>query len=181
MRSKSALSMVEILVAVAIISLAVGPLIGLLSSSSRMSNASIHEEMAVHYAREIADQLLTLSPKLASVVDDAQTATGDASLNLASILNDSGFRDQMEAYADDTGAVPLQVGGQTLPVRLVLSPLNRAFTKRRVTLSELDTSSNQLLKADRFWEAKIELSWKDPNSGLADDRQIVLIVVIKEG
>lgn len=173
--------MVEIMVCVVIIALSTGPLLGLLSSSNRMSNASIYEEMAVHYAREIADQLLTLSPKFSSVVNDAMVLTGDASLNLASILNDSNLREQMEAYSDDTAAIPLQAGGCVLPVRLVLSPLDKAFSKRRITLSDLSTGSNSLLKGDRFWKATIELSWKDKNSGNDNDREIFMIVVIKEG
>lgn len=181
MSSNRGLTLVEIMVAVVIIALSTGPLLGLLSSSNRMSNASIYEEMAVHYAREIADQLLTLSPRFSAVVNDAVILTGDSSLNLATIFNDSNLRDQMEDHLDGVSAVPLQAGGSFLPVRLVLSPLDKAFSRRRITLSDLSTGANSLLKGDRFWKAVIELAWKDQASGRDNDREIIMIVVIKEG
>lgn len=181
MRFMRGLSMVEIMVAVVIIALAVGPLIGLLSSSSRMSNASIYEEMAVHYSREIADQLLRLGPQFPAIVNDARTLTGDVSLNLASILNDSSFRDQMEVASDSSAAIPLQVAGSVLPVRLMLSPLDKAFSRRRITLADLDTSANSLLKVDKFWKVTIEMAWKDSNAGADSHRETVMVVILKEG
>ncbi len=175
------LSMVEIMVAVFIIGLAVGPLIGVLSSSNKMSNASIYEETAVHYAREISDQLLRLAPNLNDIVGDAQSLTGDSSLNLASILNDNGFRSKLEDHLPAAEAIPLQVNGNELPVRLLISPLDPAFTKRRITATALDTSSNTLLKVDRFWKVKIELAWVDKNSGRDSPRKVVMTVLLKEG
>jgi len=181
MINRRAMSMVEIMVAVVIIGLSVGPLIGLLSSSSKMSNASIYEEMAVHYAREIADQLMQFGPKFPGIVDDAIAATGDSTINLAGILNDPGFRSKLEQHNASTMPVNLEAGGNELPVRFVLSPLDPAFTRRRLTATELSTSSNSILKVDRFWKIKIELAWKDPASTQTSSREIVMAVFIKEG
>ncbi len=178
---RKGLSMVEIMVAVFIIALAVGPLIGLLSSSNRMSNASIYEEMAVHYAREISDQLLSLSTRISDVVNDAKTLTGDSSLTLASILNDAAFRAKLEEHNDGSTAVSMQAGGTVLPVRLTISPLDPAFSKRRITVTAMDTSSNNILKTDKFWKVKIELAWKDRNSGLDTPREVVMAIFLKEG
>lgn len=178
---KSGLSMVEIMVAVFIIGLAVGPLIGVLSSSNQMSNASIYEEMAVHYAREISDQLLRLAPNLIDIVQDAQSLTGDTSINLGTILNDPGLRSQLEDHIAAVKAVPLQVSGNEIPQRLLISPLDQAFTRRRITASILDTSSNGILKTDRFWKVKIEMAWVDKNSGRNSPRIVTMTILLKEG
>lgn len=181
MKNRRALSMVEIMVAVTIIALATGPLIGLLSSSNRMSNASIYEETAVHYAREISDQLLSLSTRFSDVVNDARTLTGDSSITLASILNDPGFMAMLQETRNTPAAIPLQVNGAILPLRLMISPLDQAFTRRRITVSAVDTSSNTVLKTEKFWKVKIELGWKDRNSGRDAPREIVMAIFLKEG
>lgn len=180
-RFKHGLSMVEIAVAVLIIGLAVGPLIGVLSSSNKMSNASIYEEMAVHYARELADQLLRLSPSLDDVVTDAQSLTGDSSITLASLINDSVLADRLNQYNTAAEAVPMQINGNELPLRLVISPLDKAFTHRKITATQLDTSSNGILKTDRFWKISIELAWIDKNSGRNEPREIIMSIMLKEG
>lgn len=181
MMFRSGLSMVEIMVAVVIIALATGPLIGLLSSSNKMSNASIYEEMAVHYAREISDQLLRLSPNFSDIISDAKSLTGDSSITLASILNDSGLVARMEEHGNGPRAIPLQVNSTILPVRLVLSPLDKAFSKRRISVTSMDTSSNTTLTVEKFWKVKIELSWRDKNSGRTDSREVNMDIFLREG
>lgn len=181
MMNRRAMSMVEIMVAVVIIGLSVGPLIGLLSSSSKMSNASIYEEMAVHYAREISDQLLRFGPKFPDIISDAIAATGDSSITLATILNDNNFRDKLEQHNSETAPIALEAGGNTLPVRLIISPLDPAFTRRRLTVSQMNTSANSILKVDKFWKVKIELAWKDPSAQQTEAREIVMVVFLKEG
>lgn len=181
MMQKHGLSMVEIMVAVVIIAMAVGPLIGLLSSSNRMSNASIYEEMAVHYAREISDQLLSLSTKFSDIVNDARVLSGDSSVSLAGILNDPAFQSGLEEHHDGQVALPMQVNGTMLPVRLMLSPLDQAFSKRRITVSEVSTIANSLLKTDKYYKVKIELAWKDPGSGRDAPREVTMAIFFKEG
>ncbi|GAB4284653.1 MAG: hypothetical protein Kow0029_31280 [Candidatus Rifleibacteriota bacterium] len=177
----SGLSMVEIIVAVVIIALATGPLIGVLSSSNKMSNASIFEEMAVHYARELSDQLLRLGNNFSAIVNDARSLTGDSSINLASILNDPGFSARLGEHADGPKAVPLQIAGNELPVRIILSPLDKAFIKRKISVVGMDTSSNSVLNTNKFWKVKIELAWIDKNSGRNDPREMVMDIFLKEG
>ena len=181
MKQQNGLSLVEIMVAVVIIAMAVGPLIGLLSSSNRMSNASIYEEMAVHYAREISDQLLSLSTKFADIVNDARLLSGDSSISLADILNDPAFHNSLEEHHDGQVALPMQINGNLLPVRLMLSPLDQAFSRRRITVSELSTTANSLLKSEKYWKVKIELAWKDPGSGRDTPREVTMAILFKEG
>ena len=181
MNARNGLSMVEIMVAVVIIALSLGPMIGLLSSSNRMSNASIYEEMAVHYAREISDQLLSLSSKFSDIVNDARVMTGDSTLTLAAILNDATFKSKLEEHADESSALSLYASGNQLPVRMLVSPLDKAFSRRRITVSELNTSSNSVLKANRYWKVKIELAWKDQGSGRDTPREVVMAIFLKEG
>lgn len=178
---QSGLSMVEIMVAVMLIALATGPLIGVLSSSSKMSNASIYEEMAVHYAREISDQLLRMSSQFADIVGDARASTGDSSITLASILNDSDFMAKLEEHSLLPEAIPLQVNGTKLPMRLIVSPLDNAFTKRRMAATRLDTTANSVLNGGLFWKIRIDLAWKDKNSGRDEPREIVVVFIAKEG
>ncbi|HMM61812.1 MAG TPA: hypothetical protein PKC25_16970, partial [Candidatus Rifleibacterium sp.] len=80
------------------------------------------EEMAVLYARELSDQLISLSPKFSDIVNDARAMTGDSTLTLATILNDATFKSQLEEHADESSALPLYASGNQLPVRLIISP-----------------------------------------------------------
>jgi hypothetical protein len=180
MFGKKGLSMVEIAVSVTIIALAVGPLIGVLSSSNRMSNASIYEEMAIHYGREISDQLLRLNPQFSKIVADARALTGDSSLNMDDILNDSGFSGSLEAHNTLPQAVDLQISGTRLPVRIMVSALNKAFTRRRIVVESLEVSSNTSLNTGKYWKAKIELEWLDENSGVSEPRKAVMVVFLNE-
>jgi hypothetical protein len=180
MSYKNGLSMVEIMVSVVIIALATGPLIGVLSSSNKMSNASIYEEMAIHYGRELADQLLRLNPQLSDIVDDARIMTGDSSIKLDDILNDSGFQNRLENHGTTAEAIPLQISGAKLPVRIIASALDKAFTRRRVSLESLPTSTNVLLNTGKYWKAKIELAWIDKNSGRSEPRNAIMVVFLSE-
>jgi len=181
MTEKSGLSLVEVLVAVAIMSLAMVPLTGLLSSSNRMSNASVYEEMAVHYAREIADQLLNLSPRLSGIVDDAREITADISLDFGAILNDSGFAGKIVQKVNSTGLVNLEVKGRQLPAAIMLSPLNEFFNRRRITATPVDNSGHRIFRSAKIWKVLIELAWVDPAGNKTSHREISTIIFLREG
>ncbi len=177
---RQGLSMVEMMVAVVIIGLAIGPLLGTLSSSNKMTNASIFEEMAVHYGRELSDQLMRLSSQFSNIVDDARIAAADPSINLGNILNDPGFMAKLEEHTPQTRPIPLQVNGTELPVRLIISPIDQAFVKRRIVVTSLPSSTNQVLNDPGFWKICIEISWKDKLSGRDTPKEVSMAFIIKE-
>jgi hypothetical protein len=146
-----------------------------------MSNASIYEEMAVHYSRELADQLLRFNPLFADIVSDARTITGNSSLDLADIVNDSGFQARLEEHFTEPETVSLQYSGTKLPVRLVVSPLDNAFQRRRITLTSLDTSSNLSLNSTKYYKATIDIAWVDKNSGRSEPRETKMVIFLREG
>ena len=45
----------------------------------------------------------------------------------------------------------------------------------------MDTSSNNILKTEKYWKVKIELSWKDKTSGRDTPREVVMAIFLKEG
>jgi uncharacterized membrane protein YciS (DUF1049 family) len=174
------LSMAEVVVAIFIIGLAVGPLIALLSSSNRMSNASIYEEMAVHYAREMADQILRYSSNVQEVVQDAKTLTGDSSITFAKILSDSEFRLKLEDYTSGPICIPFSINGTKLKSRIIVSPLEKVFKKRRIEVEEVDSSANSVLKTGKFQKVIITIAWKDPAAHGPDLREVRMGVLINE-
>lgn len=172
--------MVELMVAAVVIALTVGPLLGLLSSSNRISSGSLHEEMAVHYAREICDQLLSLGQRKAEIVNDAKIMTGNPSISLGSILNDSGFQAMLEEHGDNTKIIPLQTNGTMLPVRFTVSPLNQAFSRRRITANTMSSSANSILKSGNYLKIMVQVVWKANLSGNDDLREVNMAVILKE-
>lgn len=164
LESRKGVTMAEVMVAVAIIALATGPLIALLTSSNRMSNASIYEEMAVHYARELSDQLLRMDHRLSDIVNDARVNSGNSSIKLEDILTDTTFINKLEAHETKPVCIPLQVNGTVLEQRIIVSPLHKFFQKRRISLEEMNTSSNTVLKTGKFWKVIFTLGWKDPSA-----------------
>lgn len=181
MKNKRGVSLVEVLVAITLVSLAFIPLTGLLSSSNRMSNASIYEEMAVHYARELSDQLLMMCPRFPSLVAEAKERTGHNLLDLATILNDDEFAKKITKPASDTMVIPLEVSGMQLPASLVLSPLDNAFLLRQVSIGPMNTDGNKVFHNARFWKATIELVWLDQTAGSDVIRGITMIIFLREG
>ncbi|HAE37981.1 MAG TPA: hypothetical protein DCG57_04985 [Candidatus Riflebacteria bacterium] len=180
MNLRRGLSMVEIMVAAVVITMTVGPLLGLLSSSNRISNGSLYEEMAVHYAREICDQLLSLGQRESEIVNDAKIMTGNPSISLGSILNDAGFQAMLEEHGDNTKIIPLQTNGTMLPVRFTVSPLNQAFSRRRITANTINSSTNSILKGGNYLKVKVQVVWKASLSGNDDLREVNMAVFLKE-
>ncbi len=174
------LSMAEIVVAIFIIGLAVGPLIALLSSSNRMSNASIYEEMAVHYARELSDQILRYSSNIPEIVQDAKTLSGSSSVTFAKILADTEFNAKLENYTTGPTCIPFSYNGTRLKTRIIVSPLEKVFKKRRLEVKEVDSSSNSVLKTGKFQKVIITIAWKDPSSPGPDLREVKMGVLINE-
>lgn len=171
-RSSKAFSLVELLVATVVVSLALGPLIHLLSSSNRASNASIYEVMAVHYASELGEQLQRLSSRLKPMT----TATGKTVKQLfedGSILTALG---PQTTPATDPGTV--LIPGTN--VVLFYSPLHPNFVARRLVVRPLNSTGRLLLNLGTYWDVTIGLSWK-----LAPTDQVVhgasFSIILREG
>lgn len=178
--SVRAFSMIEVMVAVGVVGLCLGPLISMLSQSNRVSSASIYELMAVHYAGEIAEQLTELSPKLRSLVDYVRTLPGQSAATLATILNDATFNNKLEFSGNQIQAIPLEVNAQILKTSLLLSPLHDRFTTRSLDVEELDTGTNLLLKTGRYWKVGITLGWTLDVSEATDAHKAYFAVILHE-
>lgn len=174
--------MIELMVAVGIIGLAVGPLIVMLSSSNKANKASIYEEMATHYARELSNQLLRMDGDIAQIVKDMRNKTGNSSLTFKDIINNSSF---ILAVSDVTKTephtIPIQVGGNKIDYSIILSPLIQpAFKSREIEAIKLSSTSNNVLKTGNFWKIIITITWSDPNSGRTTPRVLKTDVVLHE-
>lgn len=151
-RSGNAFSLIEVLVATAVITLAVGPLIGVLSSSNRVSNASIYEVMAVHYASELAEQIQRLSTRLKPMCIAS-------SKTVKQILEEPTFLANLGSYGGGTLDPQLiQIPGTR--ITLFLSPLHPNFTRRTLLVNQLSSVGRAVLKIGTFWDVSIILSWK---------------------
>ena len=173
--------MVELVVAIAIIGLAVGPLILLLSSSNKANKASIYEEMATHYTRELASQFLRMDGDIAQLVNDAKIVAG-SSVTFKSLIDNSGFQSGL-SDTTKTGpyCVPFQISSNKLKYRIILSPLIQpAFKSRTVSVTKMNTGSNSVLKVGNFWKMTIKISWVDPKSGRSTPKVLTTDVVLHE-
>lgn len=176
MRRRFGLSMAELVVAIAVIAMAVGPLIGVLTSSNQMSNHSIHEEMSVHYCREITDQLLRLTPKVPVIVDSARRLTGNRRLTFADLLNDAGFNRSLCGEETGDGLLAFQNMGKETGYRIYVSKMGEVFTRRKVRAELLEASSNRHLKEGNFWKITVTVAWKSSIHEPERDTQVVVII-----
>ncbi len=174
------LSLIEILVALAVMTLALGPMITLLSSSNRVSNASIYEVMAVHYAAELAEQLQRFAGRYDDILTDARIRSGNGGLTLDALLMDPGFTTELETIHDETKAVPLQTSGVPLKVSLFVSPLHPLFSRRRLEARPLNNTGMALLNAGRYWDIKITLAWRLAPSEPPDRHRAEFSVIVRE-
>jgi type II secretory pathway pseudopilin PulG len=178
-RKQQAITLVEVLVAVAVVSLALGPLIGLLSQSNRQSSASIYEVMAVHFAAELLEQVQRLGPRLPAIIADARTKTSNATLTLKNLLTDTGFLTELRAASSAPRAVPLQSGGAKLDTSLILSPQTDQF-QRWLEVDELSTTGNTVLRGARFWKVTAIIGWRMVPSEPINRYQAKFSIVVRE-
>lgn len=176
MKNRLGLSMAELVVAISVIAMAVGPLIALLSSSNQMSNHSIYEEMSVHYCREITDQLLRFSPKIPIIVDAARKATGNSMLTFGDLVNDKGFNLSLMNKDAEGNFVELQNFGKTTGYRISVSKMDEVFHKRKIRAVLLDSSSNKHFKTGRFWKIVVTVGWRPSPNDPEKDTQAVIII-----
>ncbi|MBF0543115.1 MAG: prepilin-type N-terminal cleavage/methylation domain-containing protein [Candidatus Riflebacteria bacterium] len=154
--SRSAFSLVEILVAITVLSLAVGPMIGILSSSNKVSNASVYEVMAVNYASELAEQIQRLSPFIRSI----SLATGKT---VKQIFEDPLFLIELGKTGNSPDGNPRIVQIPGTRISLLVSWLHPNFLERTLSVQQLNpplSDPNALLKIGKFWDVTISFTWK---------------------
>lgn len=170
------LSMAELVVAISIIAMAIGPLISLLTSSNQMSNHSIQEEMSVHYCREITDQLLRLAPKIPFIVESAREITGNNKLNFADLINDSGFNKAIANDKSTSDCVAFQNLGITTEFRILISKMDKVFKLRQIKAEKLDSSSNKHFKDLNYWKIIVTVCWQPSENTPEKQTQTVIII-----
>lgn len=171
-RFRHAFSLVEVLVAMVVIALALGPLVHVLSSSNRVSNASIYEVMAVHYASELGEQLQRLSSRLKPMT----TATGKT---VKQLFEDPTVLSALEPQASPVSA-PGTVKVPGTSVALFYSALHPNFTARRLMVRPLHSSGRVLLNVGKYWDVTIGLAWKlTPNDAVVHGASFSII--LREG
>ena len=178
MKLKRAVSMVEIVVAIFVAALAIGPMIMLLSSSNRMSSTSTYETLAVYYANELCDQIKRLSPQLPTIINDARAATGLSSVNTATLFNS--WPANVLEFTDNVRSIPFVCAGMPLEARIVLTPLHTNFVKRQITVEPLDVSANSELNQGSYWKAIVTVAWEDEMAPGDSARGFVLNVPVPE-
>jgi len=170
------LSMAELVVAIAIIALAVGPLIALLSSSNQMSNHSIQEEMSVHYCREITDQILRMTPRIPFIVESARKLTGNNRLNFADLVNDEGFNQALANNQSSADCASFQYLGQQTEYRLLISKMDEVFTLRQIRAEPLKTRLNKHFNRNKYWKILVTVSWLPSETGEEKKTQTAIII-----
>ncbi|PKL46234.1 MAG: hypothetical protein CVV42_17270 [Candidatus Riflebacteria bacterium HGW-Riflebacteria-2] len=175
---ESGLSMAELVVAVSVIAMAIGPLIALLTSSNQMSNHSIQEEMSVHYCREITDQLLRLAPKIPFIVESARKITGNNKLSFADLINDSGFNKALANAENSSDCVAFQNLGLPTEFRILISKMDKVFKFRQIRAERLDSSSNRHFKDLNYWKIIVTVGWQPSEN--APDKQTQTVIIIGE-
>lgn len=170
--------MVEIVVAIFVAALAIGPMIMLLSSSNRMSSASTYETLAVYYANELCDQIKRLTPQLPTIISDARTATGLASANIETLFNS--WPTNVLEFTDNVRSIPFVCAGISLDARIVLTPLQPNFIKRQITVEPLDISDNSELNQGRYFKLIVSVAWEDDMAPGDSAREVKMMVILHE-
>lgn len=178
MRNLRGISLVELLVAITVVSFALGPLIVLLSSSNQMSNHSIYEELSVHHCRVLTDQFLRFTPKIGKIVEAGRRASGNNRLSLGDLLNDPGFNRELADPNRRRDFVPFQYLGCETDFRLFIPRIGDVFTKRYVRAVLLNSDSNRILKNGNFWKITVTVAWRA--SANDPERDTTMVVVIGE-
>ena len=169
---RRAFTLIEILIACVIITLATIPMMGILSSSNRTSKASIFEVMAVQHADELAEQLLRLSPHLKAL----RNQTGR---DIQSLLEASSVQAALRPVPNP-GTTPTLIPLFGSDMVLYCSPLDPNFTARVIRVAKpLDTTGNEVLKTGIFWKVTIGLAWKK-SAGDGPTHQASFSLVLRE-
>lgn len=172
---KTGLSMAELAVAVTVIALAVGPLIGLLSNSNQLSKHSIYEEMSVHHCREIIDQLLRFNDKIPLIVESAQKLTGNKNLTFADLLNDENFNLELNKDISNSAFIPFQRLGRKTDFRIFISKMDKVFKTRTISAYQLESDGNTHFKDKNYLKIIVKVTWKSSENDPLKKTEMAII------
>jgi len=148
----AAFSMVEVVMAVFIVSLIVLPLTNLLISSNKTTNYSLLEVFAVRYASELIEQFQRLSPNLKEIRLKNRIV-------LKNIVEDHGFVRELGPKEGGHNDSPISIQLPSTNISFFVSPLNSLFVERKVEVEPL-TAAQKILNIGTYWNVCITLSWK---------------------
>ncbi|MBF0407154.1 MAG: prepilin-type N-terminal cleavage/methylation domain-containing protein [Candidatus Riflebacteria bacterium] len=145
-------SLVEIVVALFVMGLAVAPIMGLMSQTNIDSTASMYEVLAGNYATELGEQLLDLSlnrsqPRFKQIEADTHQSIKD----LLEGLN--------ESLSDTSVTNPRAVFLPTSKIGIMVSPLDPAFTKRKITVEPVTGLTYSVMYGECY-RVLIQLAWR---------------------
>lgn len=155
---KKGVSFVELMVAIVLLVMILGPLLALLSSTNKTANVSMYEILAFQYASELGEQIQRLSPFLKEL-------SFGTKVSLDQILANPQLVQALSPDPPVSGPsiIPLiKSGGAN--VTLAVSGLHPAFVSRRLCARKLQNQDPRLkiLNAEvgEFWDLTVSLQWK---------------------
>lgn len=150
---KSGFSIIEILVAGAVMAIFLIPAFGLLSSSNSLSQASNYEIHAMQYSFELFNQLHAISSKLQAI----QSITHR---DIAALLTDPVFTRALE---DKETSGPKIINLPETQIGFIVSPLHPDFIKRRFKVEKimLPFKSDHPFYSSQFWRITVETAWQN--------------------
>jgi len=158
-------SMAEIMVAVFIVGLIIGPLVLLLNQSTQKTNVSMYLFLAMHYADEIAQQLQRMAPHFDQILAEAKDPTSQTTPTLRDLLMDGNFLNEVKKLDNNFTLAFFQFGAKKLQACLMLSPMDGHFKTRTLDVYPLVSQTSSILGQKNFWKVNIILEWKEIQNG----------------
>ena len=145
-------SLVEILVALTLLSLLLVPLSSLMSQSTTRTKVPLHEQMAVKYVRELLEQIAGIArndfgPRVEGLVQEA----GKPLSQLLTALN-------TELSVRHPGRFQILPIGQSSQ-RLMLSPLVEPFQERFLKVRQVDAANFSALENVKVHQVTAGVRW----------------------
>ncbi len=164
-RAYRAVTVVEVMVALFLLGLVLGPLVGMLSSSNQKANVSMYYLLAMHYADEMAQQLQRLAPHLDQLLAAARDSNTGRIPTLAEVLTDPTFLAELQAPASTFRVIRFRYAGKPLEGFLAVSPLDEHFIGRTIKVEALASDQVELLAVPPALKINLVLSWKETPDG----------------
>lgn len=165
----SAITMIELLFALLVSALAIGPIFFVLSSTTSMSIVAIYEQMAVHYATELCDQIRELAHQVESFSELRDT------LEFLS-LDENVLRDNFTQQSLGAGVIAKKLDIKLVAgkqISMLLSALHPVITQRFIEVTrETSPEFGDLLRI------VVTVEWDDSYT-TSIDRKVVMVLFVK--
>ena len=173
MRARRALSLVEVLVAGAVLAMVLAPLLGYFSATAGDAGDDMRRMEATNLAQEILEQVDHLHKRLGKLPPIPFTADG------ALPMTDDGYLD-LEKYAErfvKEQGVPLLFDTSRCAwnSRLFLTPARPAY-QRHLKIAYVEAApTRRNMWADTLWQARIRVRYEVPVAGQERVREVLLV------